>query len=113
LSRTILSCSSSVTPLNQVKGNGQRTLKEALEDFAGCAVVVSHDRWFLDRLCTHLLAFEGDSRARLFVSHWSDDETDDHKSYGPAVEVSKRAQYRTLRRSTKVTVTFTSDCHFL
>ena len=61
-------------PTNDLDVNTLRALEEALESFAGCAVVVSHDRWFLDRICTHILAFEGDSAARLFVGNWSEYE---------------------------------------
>ena len=61
-------------PTNDLDVNTLRALEEALENFAGCAVVVSHDRWFLDRICTHILAFEGDSQARLFLGNWSDYE---------------------------------------
>ena len=61
-------------PTNDLDVNTLRALEEALEEFAGCAIVVSHDRWFLDRICTHILAFEGDSQARLFLGNWSDYE---------------------------------------
>jgi ATP-binding cassette ChvD family protein len=85
-------------PTNDLDVNTLRALEEALEEFAGCAVVVSHDRWFLDRICTHILAFEGDSQARLFMGSWSDYETDYHERYGKSVDVPKRVQYRTLKR---------------
>ena len=61
-------------PTNDLDVNTLRALEDALTSFAGCAVVVSHDRWFLDRVATHILAFEGDSAARLFVGNWSDYE---------------------------------------
>ncbi len=61
-------------PTNDLDVNTLRALEEALEDFAGCAVVVSHDRWFLDRIVTHILAFEGESQARLFLGNWTDYE---------------------------------------
>ncbi len=85
-------------PTNDLDINTLRALEEALEEFAGCAVVVSHDRWFLDRICTHILAFEGDSQARLFMGNWSDYEKDYHERYGKSVETPKRVQYRTLKR---------------
>ena len=85
-------------PTNDLDINTLRALEEALEEFAGCAVVVSHDRWFLDRICTHILAFEGDSFARLFMGNWSDYEKDYHERYGKSVDVPKRVQYRTLKR---------------
>lgn len=85
-------------PTNDLDVNTLRALEEALEEFAGCAVVVSHDRWFLDRICTHILAFEGDSQARLFLGNWSDYEEDYHERYGKSVDVPKRVQYRTLKR---------------
>ena len=85
-------------PTNDLDINTLRALEEALEEFAGCAVVVSHDRWFLDRICTHILAFEGDSQARLFMGNWSDYEKDYHERYGKSVDTPKRVQYRTLKR---------------
>jgi ATP-binding cassette ChvD family protein len=85
-------------PTNDLDINTLRALEEALEEFAGCAVVVSHDRWFLDRICTHIIAFEGDSQARLFLGNWSDNEKDYHERYGKSVDVPKRVQYRTLKR---------------
>ncbi len=85
-------------PTNDLDVNTLRALEEALEEFAGCAVVVSHDRWFLDRICTHIIAFEGDSQARLFMGNWSDYERDYHERYGKSVETPKRVQYRTLKR---------------
>ncbi|NOY98756.1 MAG: energy-dependent translational throttle protein EttA [Chloroflexi bacterium] len=85
-------------PTNDLDVNTLRALEEALENFAGCAVVVSHDRWFLDRICTHILAFEGDSQARLFLGNWSDYEKDYHERYGKSVDVPRRVKYRTLKR---------------
>ncbi len=85
-------------PTNDLDINTLRALEEALEEFAGCGIVVSHDRWFLDRICTHILAFEGDSSARLFLGNWSDYEKDYHERYGKSVDVPKRVQYRTLKR---------------
>jgi len=85
-------------PTNDLDINTLRALEEALEEFAGCAIVVSHDRWFLDRICTHILAFEGDSQTRFFLGNWSDYERDYHERYGKSVETPKRVQYRTLKR---------------
>ena len=85
-------------PTNDLDVNTLRALEEALENFAGCAVVVSHDRWFLDRITTHILAFEGDSQARLFIGNWSDYEKDFHERYGTSAEMPHRVKYRTLKR---------------
>jgi energy-dependent translational throttle protein EttA len=84
-------------PTNDLDVNTLRALEDALEEFAGCAVVVSHDRWFLDRICTHILAFEGDSQARLFLGNWSDYEADYKQRYGKDVKPT-RVKYRTLKR---------------
>ncbi|MFH1636133.1 MAG: energy-dependent translational throttle protein EttA [Chloroflexota bacterium] len=85
-------------PTNDLDVNTLRALEEAIENFAGCAVVVSHDRWFLDRICTHILAFEGDSQARLCLGNWSDYEKDYHERYGKSVDVPRSVKYRTLKR---------------
>jgi sulfate-transporting ATPase len=84
-------------PTNDLDVNTLRALEEALEDFAGCAVVVSHDRWFLDRITTHILAFEGESTARLFLGNWSDYETHIREIYGKDLQ-PHRVKYRTLKR---------------
>jgi energy-dependent translational throttle protein EttA len=84
-------------PTNDLDVNTLRALEEALENFAGCAVVVSHDRWFLDRICTHILAFEGDSQARLFMGNWSDYEAHMQETYGKNL-TPHRVKYRTLKR---------------
>ncbi len=84
-------------PTNDLDVNTLRALEDALEEYAGCAVVVSHDRWFLDRICTHILAFEGDSQARLFLGNWSDYEADYKARYGKDVKPT-RVKYRTLKR---------------
>jgi ATPase subunit of ABC transporter with duplicated ATPase domains len=73
-------------------------LEEALEDFAGCAVVVSHDRWFLDRVATHILAFEGDSQVRFFDGNWTDYEADLKRRLGKDAEMPHRIKYRNLTR---------------
>jgi ATP-binding cassette ChvD family protein len=85
-------------PTNDLDVNTLRALEEALENFAGCAVIVSHDRWFLDRVCTHLLAFEGDSQVRWFVGNWSDYEADRKRRLGLDAEQPHRIKYRSLRR---------------
>ncbi len=85
-------------PTNDLDVNTLRALEEALENFAGCAIVVSHDRWFLDRITTHILAFEGDSQARLFMGNWSDYEKDYHERYGTSADMPHRVKYRTLKR---------------
>ncbi|HEY5268781.1 MAG TPA: energy-dependent translational throttle protein EttA [Anaerolineales bacterium] len=84
-------------PTNDLDVNTLRALEEALENFAGCAIVVSHDRWFLDRTCTHILAFEGDSQARLFLGNWSDYEAHMQETYGKDLQ-PHRVKYRTLKR---------------
>jgi energy-dependent translational throttle protein EttA len=84
-------------PTNDLDVNTLRALEEALENFAGCAVVVSHDRWFLDRICTHILAFEGDNQARLFLGNWSDYEAHMQEAYGKDLQ-PHRVKYRTLKR---------------
>jgi ATP-binding cassette ChvD family protein len=85
-------------PTNDLDVNTLRALEEALENFAGCAVIVSHDRWFLDRVCTHLLAFEGDSQVRWFVGNWSDYEADRKRRLGIDAEQPHRIKYRSLKR---------------
>jgi ATP-binding cassette ChvD family protein len=84
-------------PTNDLDVNTLRALEDAIVNFAGCAVVVSHDRWFLDRICTHILAFEGDSQARLFLGNWSDYEEDYKERYGKDVKPT-RVKYGTLKR---------------
>ena len=85
-------------PTNDLDVNTLRALEEALENFAGCAVVVSHDRWFLDRIATHILAFEGNSQARLFLGNWSDYEADRRARLGIDADRPQRIKYRTLKR---------------
>ena len=84
-------------PTNDLDVNTLRALEEALDDFAGCAVVVSHDRWFLDRICTHIIAFEGDSQVRLFLGNWSDYEAFMKDKFGKDL-TPHRVKYRTLKR---------------
>src|SRR5450830_161406 len=85
-------------PTNDLDINTLRALEEALENFAGCAVVVSHDRWFLDRIATHILAFEGESVVRWQLGNWSDYEADRRKRLGAAANTPKRIKYRNLTR---------------
>jgi ATP-binding cassette ChvD family protein len=85
-------------PTNDLDVNTMRALEEALVTFAGCAVIVSHDRWFLDRVCTHILAFEGDSQLAWFEGNWSDYEAERHKRLGIAAEQPHRIKYRSLKR---------------
>ncbi len=85
-------------PTNDLDVNTMRALEEALENFAGCAVVISHDRWFLDRIATHILAFEGDSRATFFEGNWSEYEADRKKRLGAEADRPHRIKYRQLTR---------------
>jgi ATP-binding cassette ChvD family protein len=85
-------------PTNDLDVNTLRSLEEALESFAGCAIVVSHDRWFLDRIATHILAFEGDSKLRWFIGNWSDYEADRRRRLGVATDTPQRVKYRSLTR---------------
>ena len=85
-------------PTNDLDVNTMRALEEALENFAGCAVVISHDRWFLDRIATHMLAFEGESRVVWFEGNYSDYEADRRRRLGDAAERPHRIKYRQLTR---------------
>ena len=85
-------------PTNDLDVNTLRALEEALENFAGCAVVISHDRWFLDRIATHILAFEGDSRVVWFAGNYSEYEADRRERLGAAAEQPHRIKYRHLTR---------------
>jgi len=85
-------------PTNDLDVNTLRALEEALDCFAGCAVVVSHDRWFLDRIATHILAFEGESRAVFVEGNWRDYEEDRKRRLGAAAERPRRIAYRRLTR---------------
>ena len=81
-------------PTNDIDVNTLRALEEGLESFAGCAVVISHDRWFLDRICTHILAYEGDGKVFFFEGSYSEYEANKCKRLG--IEEPKRARYRKL-----------------
>ena len=85
-------------PTNDLDVNTLRALEEALENFAGCAVVISHDRWFLDRIATHILAFEGESKVVWFEGNYSDYEADRKQRLGTAAEIPHRIKYRQLTR---------------
>jgi len=85
-------------PTNDLDVNTLRALEEALESFAGCAVVVSHDRWFLDRIATHILAFEEDGSIRWFEGNFSDYEADRKKRLGNAADMPHRIRHRKLQR---------------
>jgi len=86
-------------PTNDLDVNTMRALEEALENFAGCAVVISHDRWFLDRIATHILAFEGDSSVVFFDGNYSEYEEDRKRRLGAAAEQPHRIKYRQLTRA--------------
>jgi len=85
-------------PTNDLDVNTLRALEEALENFAGCAVVISHDRWFLDRIATHILAFEGDSRVVFSDGNWSEYEVDRKRRLGTEADRPHRIKYRQLTR---------------
>jgi energy-dependent translational throttle protein EttA len=85
-------------PTNDLDVNTLRALEEALENFAGCAVVISHDRWFLDRIATHILAFEGDSKVVWFEGNYSEYEADRKARLGAAADQPHRIKYRQLTR---------------
>jgi len=85
-------------PTNDLDVNTMRALEEALENFAGCAVVISHDRWFLDRIVTHILAFEGDSQVVWFDGNYSEYEEDRKKRLGIDADQPHRIKYRHLTR---------------
>ena len=86
-------------PTNDLDVDTLRALEEALLDFAGSVVVISHDRWFLDRVATHILAFEGDSRVTWFEGGYSEYEADRHKRLGAAADQPHRIRYRPLTRA--------------
>ena len=83
-------------PTNDIDVNTLRALEEGLENFAGCAVVISHDRWFLDRICTHILAFEGDSKVFWFEGDYSDYEANKKMRLGEDALTPKRIRYKKL-----------------
>jgi sulfate-transporting ATPase len=85
-------------PTNDLDVNTLRALEEALENFGGCAVVISHDRWFLDRIATHILAFEGDSKVVFFQGNWTEYDADRRKRLGAEADRPHRIKYRQLTR---------------
>lgn len=85
-------------PTNDLDVETLRALEEGLEDFAGCAVVISHDRWFLDRIATHILAFEGNSHVEWFEGNYADYEADRHRRLGAAAEIPTRIKYKQFSR---------------
>jgi len=86
-------------PTNDLDVDTLRALEEALADFAGCAVITSHDRWFLDRLATHILAFEGDSNVVWFEGNYEEYEADKRRRLGAEAEIPHRIKYKTLTRN--------------
>jgi ATP-binding cassette ChvD family protein len=84
-------------PTNDLDVDTLRALEDALLDFAGCALVISHDRWFLDRICTHILAFEGDSQVVWFEGNYQDYEADRHKRMGTEADQPHRIKYKPLK----------------
>ena len=85
-------------PTNDLDVNTMRALEDALEIFSGCVLVISHDRWFLDRIATHILAFEGDSKVVWFEGNFSDYEADRKRRLGLASEQPHRIKSRHLTR---------------
>ncbi len=85
-------------PTNDIDVETLRSLEEAILGFPGCAMIISHDRWYLDRICTHILAFEGDSRVVFFEGSYSDYAADRKKRLGDAADVPKRIKYRKFAR---------------
>ncbi|MCW5680809.1 MAG: energy-dependent translational throttle protein EttA, partial [Xanthobacteraceae bacterium] len=85
-------------PTNDLDVDTLRALEEALEDFAGCAVIISHDRFFLDRIATHILAFEGDSHVEWFEGNFQDYEADKKRRLGAAAEIPHRIKYKKFTR---------------
>jgi ATPase subunit of ABC transporter with duplicated ATPase domains len=85
-------------PTNDLDVDTLRALEEGLEDFAGCAVVISHDRFFLDRIATHILAFEGDSHVEWFEGNFQDYEADKKRRLGVEAEIPHRIKYKKFRR---------------
>ena len=83
-------------PTNDIDVNTLRALEEGLENFAGCAVVISHDRWFLDRICTHIIAFEGDSKVFVFEGSYSEYEANKKMRLGEDALTPKRIRYKKL-----------------
>jgi ATPase subunit of ABC transporter with duplicated ATPase domains len=85
-------------PTNDLDVDTLRALEEALLAFPGCALVISHDRWFLDRICTHLLAFEGDSQVRFFEGNWTEYEEWVKANLGEEALQPHRVKYKPISR---------------
>jgi ATP-binding cassette ChvD family protein len=85
-------------PTNDLDVDTLRALEDALDDFAGCAVIISHDRWFLDRIATHMLAFEGDSQAVWFEGNYEAYEEDKRRRLGPEADIPHRVKYKKFSR---------------
>ncbi len=85
-------------PTNDLDVDTLRALEDALDDFAGCAMVISHDRWFLDRIATHILAFEGDSQVVWFEGNYNDYEADRKRRLGAEADQPHRIKYKPLTR---------------
>ena len=86
-------------PTNDLDVDTLRALEDGLLAFPGCAVVISHDRWFLDRIATHMLAFEGDSKVRWFDGNYAEYEAFRHKELGAEADRPHRIRYRPLQRA--------------
>jgi ATPase subunit of ABC transporter with duplicated ATPase domains len=86
-------------PTNDLDVETLRALEDALLSFPGCAVIISHDRWFLDRIATHILAFEGDSQAVWFEGNYEGYEADRHRRLGTDADQPHRIQYKPLKRA--------------
>ena len=85
-------------PTNDLDVETLRALEDAITEFAGCVVVISHDRWFLDRIVTHIIAFEGDSQAVWFEGNYEDYEADRHRRLGTDADQPHRIKYKPLKR---------------
>lgn len=85
-------------PTNDLDVNTMRALEEALENFAGCVLIISHDRWFLDRIATHIIAFEGDSKVVFFDGNFTEYEANKRERLGAAADIPQRIKYRQLTR---------------
>ena len=86
-------------PTNDLDVDTLRALETALEDFAGCAMIISHDRWFLDRIATHMLAFEGDSHVEWFEGNFQDYEADKKRRLGIDADQPHRIKYKRFARA--------------
>jgi len=86
-------------PTNDLDVETLRSLEEALLDFAGCAIVTSHDRWFLDRIATHILAFEGEGQVVWFEGNYADYEADRKRRLGAEADQPHRVKYKPLKRA--------------